>query len=34
MNLSADQNELVSIAGRGHGNFTAEERTKAYLKIG
>jgi acetyl esterase/lipase len=27
------KNELVSIAGGGHGNFTAEERTKAYVKI-
>jgi acetyl esterase/lipase len=27
------KNELVPIAGGGHGNFTAEERTKAYAKI-
>jgi dipeptidyl aminopeptidase/acylaminoacyl peptidase len=27
------KNELISIAGGGHGNFTAEERTKAYVKI-
>jgi dipeptidyl aminopeptidase/acylaminoacyl peptidase len=27
------KNELVSIAGGGHGNFTAEERTEAYVKI-
>jgi acetyl esterase/lipase len=27
------KSELVSIAGGGHGNFTAEERTRAYAKI-
>ena len=27
------KNELVSIAGGGHGNFTAEERMNAYMKI-